>query len=386
MARVSVELPVLRWAIERAGLTPPMLERRFPKIHQWIDGEHLPTLKQLEQFSNATRTPLGFFFLDTPPEERLPIPFFRTIDDGQEALSRPSPDLLETIHAMQRRQFWLREYLIDMGHEPLPFVGSANTDSPPTEIASRIRHTFNLGEDWAGEFSTWEEALDAFRAAIEKAGILVVFNGVVGNNNSRALNTHEFRGFVLVDDYAPLLFVNNKDVKAAKMFTLAHELAHVFLGSGAVFDLRDMAPADNHIELFCNQIAAEFLVPERRLREYWPTAIQQAEPFAFIARCFKVSDLVAARRALDLGLIRRSEFIQFYNWYLTDDRRKAQKTDGGGNFYSNQNFRIGKRFALIVAQAAREGKLSYYEAYQLTGISGVTFDRYIASIEAGPRL
>lgn len=383
MARVGVSAPVLQWAMERAGYTGTMLEPKFPKLQQWIQGEHQPTLKQLEKFSKATRTPLGYFFLNSPPEERLPIPFYRTIDDGE--LNRPGPDLLETVYAMKRRQAWFREYLMELGHEPLPFVGSADINDAPTAVAAQMRLALDLQEDWAALHPRWEDALDFLRAALEQAGILVVFNGVVGNNAHRSLDVQEFRGFVLIDHYAPLVFVNNKDVKAAKMFTLAHELAHVFVGRGAIFDLKNLVPADNEVELFCNKVAAEFLVPEARLRECWPYALQQAEPFNYIARRYKVSSLVAARRALDLMLISRDDFFRFYEAYLADERRTTGQPDGGGDFYRNQNLRVGKRFGLIVAQAAKEGRLSYHEAYQLTGIYGSTFDKYIASVEMGAR-
>lgn len=382
MVRVPVKAPVLQWAIKRASLTPHMLEPKFPRIQQWIEGEIQPTLRQLEQLAKTTRTPFGFFFLDTPPEEELPLPFFRTHDDDNP--KNFSPELLDTIHCMQRRQSWMREYLQDLGHEPLPFVGSVDEQKDPVEIARQIRDTLNLHQDWASSLPTWEHALRALREAIEQAGILVVFNGIVENNTHRRLNPGEFRGFVIVDEYAPLVFINNADVKAAKMFTLAHELAHIFMGSSAAFDLREMTPADNPNELLCNKIAAEFLVPARKLREYWAHAMQAQEPYQAIARRFKVSVLVAARRALDLELIAKRDFLAFYNDYQQDERRKTTGESDGGDYYRNQDLRVGKRFASAVDSAVREGKLAYSEAYRLTGLYGATFDKYIASRRLHP--
>jgi Zn-dependent peptidase ImmA (M78 family) len=120
----------------------------------------------------------------------------------------------------------------------------------------------------------------------------------------------EFRGFVLVDEYAPLVFINGADGKAAQMFTLAHELAHVWFGRSAAFDLRDLQPANERTELACNSVAAEFLVPKTELQRSWPTLQQDPEPFQAIARQFKVSALVGARRALDLQLISRVAGLQ----------------------------------------------------------------------------
>src|ERR1700690_2311209 len=108
MSRVAVPDRVLRWAVDRSGLTSEDLERRIPHITDWISGLATPTLKQLETLAKVTLTPLGFFFLKEPPEERLPIPEFRTLDD--ETVTKPSPDLLETVHLMQQRQSWMREF------------------------------------------------------------------------------------------------------------------------------------------------------------------------------------------------------------------------------------------------------------------------------------
>ncbi|MBI5407165.1 MAG: ImmA/IrrE family metallo-endopeptidase [Nitrospirae bacterium] len=381
ISRVAVREGVLRWAVNRAGLTPDDLQKKFPKIQQWVTGESQPTFRQLESLAKSTLTPLGFFFLPEPPEERLPIPHFRTLGGGTP--DRPSPNLLDTVQMMQRRQSWMREFLIDQGQEPLPYVRSAQPEEQPTAIVNRLRRLLRFDEEWAAQQPTWTGALRALREAIEDAGILVVFNGIVDNNTHRKLDPGEFRGFVLVDEYAPLVFVNGSDGKAAQMFTLAHELAHVFLGSSAAFDLREMQPADDPIEQVCNRVAAEFLVPERRLREVWPSIQDDPNCFQTIARQFKVSVLVAARRTLDIGLIQKNMFLDFYRGYQQDERRAAARRPKGGDFFASQNLRVGRRFASAVVRAAGEGNLLYSEAYQLTGLYGKTFDRYAASLRIG---
>lgn len=378
MNRVAVEKRLLLWAVDRSGRDVEELEPRCPRIHEWIAGTCQPTLRQLESLARATLTPLGFFFLKTPPEDILPVPHFRTV--ANDRVHAPTPDLLETIQTMQQRQTWMREFLVDQGQPQLPFVGSARANEQPASVVGHIRHVLGLDAHWAVEQRTWSDALHALREAMETAGILVVSNGIVGNNTRRKLDPEEFRGFVLVDDYAPLVFVNGADGKAAQMFTLAHELAHVFIGSSAAFDLRDMLPARDAKEQACNRIAAEFLVPEHELRPVWPSVRDDDDPFQKLARQFKVSALVAARRALDLHLINRSGFLAFYNDYQNDERRRAAQPSSGGDFYANQNFRVGQRFASTVIRAAREGKLLYSEAYHLTGLYGKTFDRYAESL------
>lgn len=382
MTRVSVNKEVLLWALERSGLAVETIQTRFPKIRQWEEGTTQPTLRQLEDLARATHTPFGYFFLPAPPDERLPIPYFRTVAD--QTLAHPSADLLETVHTMQQRQEYMRELLIDQGEPPLPFVRSASVSDDPIHVAASIREALGRNTACAAAQRTWTDALRDFENAIERLGVLVMANGVVGNNNHRKLSPAEFRGFVLVDEYSPLVFINSADGKAAQMFTLAHELAHVWFGSSAAFDLRELQPADDATEQACNKVAAEILVPESELRELWRTVRNDAEPFQSIARHFKVSALVAARRVLDLGLIQRTDFLQFYQAYLEDERRRRGEGSEGGNFYANQVVRIGHRFGEAIVRAAKEGKLLYYEAYKLTGLRGKTFDQFASTLLGEP--
>ena len=218
--RVAIEPDLIAWAIDRSGIAVEVLETKFSKLGSWIRGELQPTLKQVEQLAAATRTPFGYFFLPTPPEEHLPIPHFRTVADARPR--RPSPDLIETLHLMQQRQAWMREHLIEEQEPPLPFAASTRIDADTNIVATSIRDTLGLSSGWAAQHDAWESALRGLQSKIEGAGILVVANGVVGNNNFRKLDVKEFRGFVLADEYAPLVFVNAADAKAAQMFTLIH--------------------------------------------------------------------------------------------------------------------------------------------------------------------
>ena len=378
MSRVAITESVLYWAVSRSGRKFDSLEEKFPRIQEWASGASQPTLRQLESLANATHTPLGYLLLKEPPADGLPISHFRT--QGDESPSRPSPDLIESVHTMQLRQAWMREFLVEQGQEALDFVGSSSPGFGPVELADEMRSTVGLNAGWAAEYSTWTDALAALRRALEDKGVLVVFNGVVGNNTHRKLDPGEFRGFVLVDNYAPLVFVNNADAKSAQMFTLAHELAHLLLGSSAAFDLRGMQPAADPTEQLCNQAAAEFLVPSDLLRDTWHEIREENLSFQAIASRFKVSEIVAARRAQDLRLITWDQFWDFYRENLA---RRNVAPSGGGNFYANQDFRVGRPFAAAVVQAAREGNLLYSEAYRLIGLYGKTFEKYAAYIEMG---
>jgi Zn-dependent peptidase ImmA (M78 family)/transcriptional regulator with XRE-family HTH domain len=370
---IDIQPNLFPWASKRARLQPADLYNRFKGLHDWESGKKKPTLKQLEAFAKATHTPIGYFFLPEPPHEEIPIPDLRT--HRNQGIHQPSPDLLDTIHVMQRRQAWLREELIECDADSLDFVASARITDDPQGVGLEMRRMVGLAEGWASTVHSWREAVGELRRAIEDLGITAVINGVVGNNTHRKLDVDEFRGFALCDIYAPLVFVNGSDARAAQMFTLAHELAHIWLGESALSDTGLTTRPTEEIEAWCDQAAAEFLVPSEELKSCWQQVRHDRSPFESIARRFKVSAIVAGRRAMDLRLVSRETFFGFYEDHVTRDQNLHTET-GGGDFYNNQNTRIGKRFASRVFLAAKGGRLSFKEAYDLTGLHGGAFQEY----------
>lgn len=374
---LNLQPTVLRWARERASLGEAVLAKKLQtteeKVTAWEQDGKI-TFAKMQDLAHVTHTPEGFFFLQKPPEDKLPIPDFRTLKDAP--VKRPSPDLLETVQTMQVRQAWMRDFLIEEGEEPLAFVGRATLNSDPVEVASDMRQTLGFTDGWANLEKSWTDALMHLRQKIETAGILIVINGVVGNNTSRKLRPEEFRGFALCDSYAPLIFINGTDFKSAQMFTFAHELAHLWIGKDGVSNFEALQPPPLDVETWCNRVAAEFLMPEKEVHGGWEQARRAEDPFQALARRFKVSAIVAARRALDLGLIEKKAFFDFYNAYIDDERRKETSHASGGSFWNNQNVRVGQRFGHAVVRAAREGRLLYREAYHLTGMHGETFTKF----------
>lgn len=376
--KMTLQPAVLRWARERAGFDPGELAGKLQvkpeRILEWERSGEI-SMAQVGRLAQRTYTPEGWLFLDALPDDSLPIADFRTV--GNRPWRGPSPNLLDTVYAMQRRQAWMREELLLEEADPLEFMGQFDDNSDIEEVANGIRDALNLENGWASRKSNWSVALRDLRGRVERAGILVFINGIVDNNTHRKLDPDEFRGFALVDEYAPLIFINNSDFTSAQMFTLAHELAHIFVGHEGVSSLERLLPSDNPGERFCDSIAAEFLVPHADLDEFWKTVGNDEEPYQKVAREFKVSVIVAARRALDLDLIDRAAYFDFYAEYLNDERRKKADTPGGGDFWNNQNVRLGRRFSAAVSRAVKEERLLYREAYSLTGLNGKTFDKFI---------
>jgi Zn-dependent peptidase ImmA (M78 family) len=367
VVRVDVAPSLLEWAVERAGWDEETAHKRAPKLDGWLSGDLRPTLKQLEQFAHATHTPFGLLFLSEPPAEPVPIPDMRTI--GNVAVPRPSADLLETIYICQARQEWYREYERQQGSEALPFVGSATADTPPVQAAREIRDELGFDLTDRSRFANYEDALRQLIDMIEGVGVLVMVSGIVGGDTHRALDPDEFRGFALSDSLAPLIFVNGADTKAAQIFTLIHELAHVWLGGSALSDAAMVSRDGVADELWCNRVAAEVLVPLATLRSDFRGEVT-AQEVTRLARRYKVSTLVILKRFFDAKFLTWDRYREVYEAErenVIEHAARNRSSSSGGNYYNTQPLRLSRHFARAVIASTYEGDTSYREAYQLLG-------------------
>lgn len=362
---------IVTWAIERAGYDVTTFINDFPsfRIKELLSDNKTPTLKQLESFSTKVHIPFGYLFLTDPPVERLLFPFFRS----KSQTGSISLNLYDTVSLIQRRQEWLKEYLTDIDFEPLQFVGKYDVDTDYKTIVADIRQTLKISEDWACHHINYENALNYIADRVEIANITIVFNSIVENNTSRPISVDEFSGFVMVDHIAPFMFVNSADGKAAQLFTIIHELAHIWIGVSAGFNNESLLPADDPIEILCDKVAAEFLVPEHLFIIAW----NRKPSLDTLSRYFKVSKIVVARRALDLQKLTKDQFFSFYNEYTNQVQYKKDNQGSGGDFYATAKKRVGLRFVGLVNQAIRENKLLYKEAYKITGLKGDTYQKFV---------
>jgi Zn-dependent peptidase ImmA (M78 family) len=351
--------------MERSDVGEDRLCQRFPKLEEWRSGARQPTFRQLQDFAKATHTPIGYLFLNEPPVEQVPIPDFRTI--GGQQVAHPSPNLLETIYLCQQRQEWYQQYARSVGEAPLSFVGSVNRSDDIVATADRIREALGFSIDQRRRLRTWMEALRTFIRQADELGVLVMVSGVVGSNTRRKLDPDEFRGFALVDPFAPVVFVNGADSKAAQMFTVAHELAHLWLGESALSDVSPRFTPAHDVERWCNRVAAELLVPLAAVRDAYQEAEPLQEELSRLARQFKVSTLVILRRLYDARRLNRDQFGSAYDAELQRLREVASRGKGGGDYYLTTPARVSHRLARAVATAAWEGRASFTEAFRLLG-------------------
>lgn len=369
---ININANMISWAITRAGYQLHEFLDKYPKADSWLKSEKQPTLKQLEDFSKKVHVPFGYLFLKEPPQENLPIPFFRTGKTGKEQ-GKVNINIYDTILNIQQRQDWLKGYLIENDHEQLPYVGKFEISSNYKMVVNDIRSTLGLEEDWGKGVANFEEALTFLTQKIEEIGVITVFNGVVENNTHRPIKVEECRGFVLVDKIVPFMFINAADGKAAQIFTIIHELAHIWIGQSAGFDFRQLQPSDDPIELLCDKVAAEFLVPEDAFIKIW----SKTQDYKIIAKQFKVSPIVVARRALDTGKINRKSFFEFYNVYAEEYQQKKDNKASGGDFYATTRKRLSPTFVAYVDEAVKSNKLLYLEAYKLTSLKGGIYQKFI---------
>ncbi|MDR3176099.1 MAG: ImmA/IrrE family metallo-endopeptidase [Desulfovibrio sp.] len=363
---VSVRAELLTWARKRAGLEIFNLEQRFPKLAEWEAGESQPTLVQLESFAHAVHVPIGYLFLPRPVQETMPIPDFRTVADR--SVTRPSPDLLDTLYLCQQRQDWYRNYALMQRFSTLDFVGSATIDNDPVTVAEALGATLRFSLEERRRLPNWTDALRLFIAKTEDAGVLVMASSIVGSNSRRKLDVEEFRGFALADNLAPLIFLNASDSKAARMFTLAHELAHLWLGESGISNTETGRLPAHGIERWCNAVAAELLMPIDDARKAYRPALSLQEEIQRLAQLFKVSTLVALRRLFDAGFIDEPALRQTYREEMAKIRAHDRSGSGGGDFYRTLGARTGKRFARALLADTLEGQTLFQDAFRMLGI------------------
>jgi Zn-dependent peptidase ImmA (M78 family) len=237
------------------------------------------------------------------------------------------------------------------------------------EAAQMIRSDLGFDLTERTVFANSDDALRQLIDRIEGIGVLVMVSGIVGGDTHRALAPEEFRGFALSDPHAPLIFVNGADTKAAQIFTLIHELAHIWLGGSALSDAAMTSRGGVTEELWCNRVAAEVLVPLAALRGDYrgdPTE----EEISRLARRYKVSTLVILKRLFDANYLNWDTYQRLYE----DERdaviamAKRRRGDrSGGDYYNTQPLRLSRQFARAVIANTYEGATSFREAYQLLG-------------------
>ncbi len=361
MTTLTLETEVLEWAAEQIGESLGKLSEslaRRDKDRAAIRTGRL-TPSQATKFARVTRVPFGFLFLDKPPavlHAELP-------DLRQSPQASPlSDDFHEVLEDARRKQQWFSDYLRSSGIPAPSFVGLYKAGKKPSAetLATTISESLGLTGEERRESPTQEAYFSALSARAEAAGILVLKSGIVRSNTRRALTPGEFRGFALADPFAPLVFVNGKDWEVAWVFTLMHEIAHIFLGESGVSDIGVSQPGQG-VEALCNAAAAELLVPRKEFLK----AFEITSDLSALAKRFRVSRLVIARRALELDRITAAEYQSAASYSA---KAKPPAGEGGGSAYANIPVRNSKRLTKALVISAAAGRTLFREAASLLNV------------------
>ena len=365
--RLNIQPGLLRWVIRRAGVSEDKAIETFPLLDGWLSQEKQPTLSQLKKIAAKFYVPFGYLFMSNLPMENIPFPMFRGEAGQQDHFDL---NVYDTVMNVQARQEWLEEFFAENDIDTCKFVGSINTKTSISEAVCKLRTLLGLDDRWAFSLATPDAAVSLLGQKMEDVGVFLAYNGVVGNNTHRQLKVSECRGFALVNEKAPYIFVNSADSKSAQLFTLVHEVAHLMLGVSAGHAGSEVLHHEA-TENYCDRVTAEFLVPASVLRDIWTNDTKSA------SRRFKASELVVARRAHDLGLMSDAEYRAF--WAIYSQRQSRIKKNSGGSFYLTSVKRVGRKFAIHVRNAVNNKQLSYTEAYRLTGLYGKTYDNFMTN-------
>lgn len=374
MSAALINPKMLQWARERSRLSVSTAADKagvkLEQLSRWESGEARPTFVQAQTLARVLHIPFGYLYLPSPPQTSLPVPDLRTVGDRPAASF--SVDLQDVLADALRKQDWYRDHLREQGAEPLSFVGRYRINASLMEIARDITVTLKLSLKDRDEAGGWEEFLTLLIKRAEEAGVSVMRSGIVGSNTHRALDMKEFRGFALCDSLAPVVFLNGTDAKAAQIFTLLHELVHIWIGeSGISNESLEREENSGHppVEKFCNAVAAEVLVPSQSLHEQWKPSISLADNAAQLSRVYRVSSVVVARRALDLGLTDVATFRAYYRMQAALWQKQKEDRNSGGNYYPTLLGRNGRSFSTAVVRSALEHQILLRDAGHLLGIS-----------------
>lgn len=346
----------------------------WERLKQWEEGTESPSPNQLKEIAKAYRRPILTFFLQEAPRNESFLRDFRTIGE-QPVNYHKSPEFAALVRRIEALQKNTKMLLEDGEHERVAFIGSINTTEEINSTVNKIRQALDFPFDQQQKISDKNALLGVLRERAESVGIFIIFEGNLGSWHTD-IPPDVFRGLVISDDTAPFIVINPNDSKAAQLFTLVHELVHLWLGDNGVsnFDSLHVSHGSTHQrEKYCNEAAAEFLVPKKWLKFYWRNLTQDGlkKNIKSLSAKFKASEICVARRLFDLNFINKETYWEQYALYtarLKELRRKQREKETGPNPTIIKRYRLGTKLVHTIGDAAQEGRISELEASQLLNL------------------
>lgn len=361
---------VLEWAIKRAGVSAESIHK---KAEQWVSGKARPTFKQAVDIAKTLQIPFGYLWLKEPPKEQEIIPDLRTIGNG--GLAQMPLELKTAVNDVKQKQEWFKEYAKTNGILKCEAIGRFKGPDDTQEIADDVTARLEI-QDLVGSGCDKDRMLKNLIEKIEKLGILVMRNSILRGNTKKKLNLDTFRGFAIFDEFAPLIFINTNDSKAGQIFTLMHEVAHLWIGQSGISDL-DIRE-NNKIELVCNEIAAKILMPKTKIQKAF-REFGDDRRLERIADRFSVSTLAVLNRLRSLNLLAPSRYQELYDAELEKFSR-IPKTRPSGAPPPEVMVRVrnGYLFTFAVTSSVLSGDETYTNGASLLGFKNTDLINKVA--------
>lgn len=349
---------ILSWARERSGQELEKVAKALGKspadILSWEEGTSAPTYVQLEKLAyKVYKRPVAVFFFPAPPEEPDPKHSFRTLPDFE--IETLDADTRFKIRDARVMQLFLHD--LNHGHNPAERLIFRDFKVTPSgsaaAIAEEIRSYLEVDLSEQLAWKSTDEALKVWRERVEREGIFVFKN---------SFQSDDVSGICLTDSEFPIIYLNNSTTKTRQIFTLFHELAHILLATNGITKLDDkyidfLEGQPKRIEVFCNQLAGDLLVPAKDLRRRIRGREIDDLTVAEAARAYSVSREVILRRLLDLGLLPRDQFEQKLA-QLREEYQQLPKGESGGNYYATQAAYLGQSYMRLVFSRYYDGAFS----------------------------
>lgn len=363
--KANITPNVLRWARESARMPLEIAVGKIPrltveKLKEWEDGTSQPTIRQAQTLAKAYKRPFALFFLPEIPRDFLPLQDFRI--KGAKALTTSS---IFIIREIQQKQAWLSDVYNENNEPKLPFVGRFSISDSPLQVANDILNTLGINPS---DYKT-ENPIREWINAAESNGIFISRSSFI--HSRLKLDSEELQGFVISDRYAPFVFVNSDDWNAPQLFTLVHEIAHIWIAETGISNYIEHEFIDKEnfhpVEIFCNEVAANALIPSEIILNINPTIYQNVKDVYKIARALGVSSFAFIIRALRLNLIsnmvyqklKREAEIDYLAFLKREEEKKVRQKErdkpSGPNYFFLQLNRNSRLFTQTVLDAFRGG-------------------------------
>lgn len=371
--RIKINKEIYIWAIKESRKDFKEIINRFVNFESWISHEILPTFRQVEELANFLKVPLGYMFLDEPPKTDIIESEFKTIGNKIPEISK---ELKDTLFNVGRKRDWLSDYRREKGWERLIPEDLLNFEKKDIySICIMAKEHLDIDEFWYKGYSDTRAAFNYLREKLESSGITVMQSGVVGSDNNRALNIDEFRGFLLYDDVAPIIFINSNDSVKRKIFTLIHEYIHFLGQKNDIFIEEDMV-SENENEQFIHRITAEFLIPKDHMEEAWDYNVEFNKQIQDLRKRFHVSKVLLAIKLKEMNIINQEAVNEVNKHSETLGAKNIKSTEGGGDYYKTTRSRFGNSFLRTVIQSSDSGDISYTDAFKLLDNSVKAYDYF----------